>query len=296
MKKNKLKKFILVLLFFLCAFLAKYESKETFGVYSEALNTTVYLSVVNPSATYTINYNAGSGSIVQGNSQYTKTLNSELGPLPKAEKTGSNFIGWYTSGGTRVNAKTIVTADATYYAHYTDIICTRASSLHSSGNTNFGSIPNSSTLASGFAYDCDVDNNLATANERFYYLTSDSTKKYEVFIYSDNVSNGVAACDGGGDGVLYGASINYNGPTNAYNQLPSWGNVSLHGATRQIRNELGGTTAGNNNLAQFTYTNKTTRFATTQEIEAACGITVSTSNGATTQLNNCRFLLENTSI
>ena len=46
---------------------------------------------------------------------------SQLGELPGASRTGYHFDGWYTAAkdGTRVEATTPVTADVTFYAHWT---------------------------------------------------------------------------------------------------------------------------------------------------------------------------------
>ena len=45
-----------------------------------------------------------------------------IGTLPTATKSGSTFDGWYTeiSGGTKISKETVVSGDATYYAHFTE--------------------------------------------------------------------------------------------------------------------------------------------------------------------------------
>jgi uncharacterized repeat protein (TIGR02543 family) len=47
------------------------------------------------------------------------TLGS-LGKLPVATRKGYAFLGWYTAatGGDKVGESTVVTADATFYAHW----------------------------------------------------------------------------------------------------------------------------------------------------------------------------------
>ena len=46
----------------------------------------------------------------------------KIGTLPTATKSGFTFDGWYTeiSGGTKISNETVVSCDATYYAHFTE--------------------------------------------------------------------------------------------------------------------------------------------------------------------------------
>ena len=68
---------------------------------------------------YTVTFNANGGSV----SPATRTVTSgaAVGTLPDATRSGYMFAGWYTaaSGGTKVSASTKVTANVTYYAHWT---------------------------------------------------------------------------------------------------------------------------------------------------------------------------------
>ena len=47
-----------------------------------------------------------------------------VGKLPEATREGYDFVGWFTAadGGEAVTAGTVVTADVTYYAHWTEIV------------------------------------------------------------------------------------------------------------------------------------------------------------------------------
>ena len=59
----------------------------------------------------------------------SKTVNygDAVGALPKATKSGKAFMGWYTKKsalGTRIWPSTVVEADVTYYARWTDTGCT----------------------------------------------------------------------------------------------------------------------------------------------------------------------------
>lgn len=54
----------------------------------------------------------------------TKNLNygDEIGQLPTATKTGATFIGWFTaaSGGRQIDEHEIITADISFYAHWSE--------------------------------------------------------------------------------------------------------------------------------------------------------------------------------
>jgi uncharacterized repeat protein (TIGR02543 family) len=67
----------------------------------------------------------------------TKPSNTQVGALPTPTRTGYTSNGWYTAqtGGTKVDANTPVTGNATYYARWT--INTYAVAF----NTNGGSLP-----------------------------------------------------------------------------------------------------------------------------------------------------------
>ena len=53
----------------------------------------------------------------------TVTENTAIGELPIPARSGWTFNGWFTaaSGGTQISAATVITANATYYAHWTEI-------------------------------------------------------------------------------------------------------------------------------------------------------------------------------
>ena len=68
---------------------------------------------------YTVTFNANGGSV----SPATRTVTSgaAVGTLPDATRSGYTFDGWFTaaSGGTEITDSTKVTANVTYYAHWT---------------------------------------------------------------------------------------------------------------------------------------------------------------------------------
>ncbi|MBQ8452142.1 MAG: InlB B-repeat-containing protein, partial [Clostridia bacterium] len=66
---------------------------------------------------------AGNGG-TNGTTSYVETLNGSsttVGTLPSTSRTGYTFDGWYTaeSGGSQISASTSVSANTTYYAHWT---------------------------------------------------------------------------------------------------------------------------------------------------------------------------------
>ncbi|MBQ3468528.1 MAG: InlB B-repeat-containing protein [Bacilli bacterium] len=245
----------------------------------------------------TINFNKNGGDDVSYN---TKTLTEEgpIGELPTAAKDGTEFLGWFTSatGGEKLLSTTEITESddgTTYYAHYTvdDTVCKPATTLHSSGNTDFGQIPSGGTLSAGDAFDCDVngDGTFDATNERFYYLTNTADGK-AVMIFSNNVTQGQsdvsATCSA--TGVSYAGTYT-EGPTTAMAELPTteqWKNVSIYTQPRTITNENGVTAA-----SDVIYTGKAARLANLDEIKAA---TTSSINGTVNELASYPFLLENT--
>ena len=73
---------------------------------------------VNP-ATHTVTFNGNNGTP----SETTRTVNNgaAIGKLPTASRSNHSFNGWFTaaSGGTQINASTVVTGNVTYYAQWT---------------------------------------------------------------------------------------------------------------------------------------------------------------------------------
>ena len=246
----------------------------------------------------TLNFNVNGGDFVSLNSI---TLNAEgtIGSLPTATKANSEFLGWYTAqtGGERVlTTRNITTSDngTIYYAHYTNAttVCKSATTLHTDGNTTFGSIPSTSPLSAGNAFDCDVngDGIYDSVNERFYYLTDTNDGK-AVLIYSNNVHQGqsgiTSICKP--SEVAYGDNYT-EGPNTAIEELPTtldWKNVSLYTEPRNITDQ-----SGNIVVSDYIYTEKAARLANLDEIKAA---TSSSINETTNELASYTFLLENTS-
>ena len=159
------------------------------------------------------------------------------------------------------------------------------------GNENI--TPNE--LKSGDAFDCDVngDGTYDENTERFYYVT-DMNDSTAVLIYYNNVSKGKPS---NSTRYAYDSSgQNWHGPRTAIEELPStseWRNVNLTSNIRNIVTEKGTkTTRGGTLPDSFSYTGKSTRLLTAQEINKACGITVGSVNLG--ELDKCNYLMENT--
>ena len=210
------------------------------------------------------------------------------------------------------------------------IVCKRAEVLHSAtcnsktnqGCKNVGTDSstiiyggcgvNNSDYTPGDAFDCDVngDGKFNGATERFYYVsdyynpnTNTWDKNTAVLVYYTSVKKegGVLVPDINTGSTYNPVEDNAIGPATgsgyALSYLPTtseWSNVTLVNTSRQIRNDVGGTTSdnGKKNLGVIDYTGFAARFLTVQELEKACNLTFydQTPGG----LDACTYLLENT--
>lgn len=155
--------------------------------------------------------------------------------------------------------------------------CQRAKTLHSitctSSSTEgyckagrrkdsitFGQIGTSGKLASGDAFDCDVngDGTYDPATERFYYVT-DLNSTTAILIFYTN-TNSAGERSGGTRPPYNSSSINYDGPVTAASVLPTktaWPKATLYNNPAQIYNFDGGTTveySGTHTLPKYKYT------------------------------------------
>lgn len=180
-------------------------------------------------------------------------------------------------------------------------LCKRATSLHTNSSITYGQLGTSGTLASGDAFDCDVngDGTYDAATERFYYVTDLSTNsKVAVLIYYGNSnSSGVSL---GQRTPYYYDGNNYSGPITASAQLPTtsaWPRVGLTQRKIQIYNEEGGKTAtiaGSTNVSHNLplYTYKTAaRLLTYQEYSKMTNTTVFLENLGGSSYASCLWLI-----
>ena len=84
---------------------------------ADATYTAQFEEVAAGSKCVTLNSNGGN----EGLQYIYVTSGSAVGTLPQTTKEGNTFAGWFTdpSAGTQVSASTTVSADVTWYAHYT---------------------------------------------------------------------------------------------------------------------------------------------------------------------------------
>ena len=176
---------------------------------------------------------------------------------------------------------------------------------YNKGDTiTYGHYGVSGKLASGDAFDCDVDGDgvYDSNTERFYYVsdyydtnTKSFNDSYATLIYYNNVKAGVP--DNKATFAYDASNENWHGPVTGYVELPStsqWSKVTLLQDTRQLLNEKGEATTGNGShtLGTFTYTDKATRLLTLQELNKGCDINAGI--GTKGELITCEYLLENT--
>jgi uncharacterized repeat protein (TIGR02543 family) len=94
---------------------------------SPAAGTTVHVNGEpgwSPPAVCTVSFDAHGGTVSPLSVKVAS--GAAVGALPAPKRTGHTFAGWFTAaaGGTRVTASTPVTADVTWYAHWTAVACT----------------------------------------------------------------------------------------------------------------------------------------------------------------------------
>ena len=199
------------------------------------------------------------------------------------------------------------------------VICKRATTLHKEVCTNsdssyycqadgyalnseieYGSLGTKGTLASGDAFDCDVngDRTYDPEKERFYYvsdvtngITTDNNTA--VLIYYNNVSGGAPS-----NKTTYAydsSNENWHGPRTAIKQLPTtsqW-KTTLTNTKRQITTETGTTSTSGGSLPIFSYEGYAARLLTAQEVNTGCGFTIGLANVRELSAN-CKYLMENT--
>ena len=183
-------------------------------------------------------------------------------------------------------------------------LCKAATELHGDNqNEDFiGSIPRGS-LKSGDAFDCDVngDGVYNSETERFYYVSdyyNTDTREFEsdtaVLVYYNNVSGGEPSNT---DKFAYGSNENNLLPDVATLQLPSsgqWNNTKLKNNSRYILSINDNDNTDINIVNEFDYSDYSARLLNLEEVKSACNIASSDNVGNSGELDNCKFLMENT--
>ena len=193
----------------------------------------------------------------------------------------------------------------------TKMMCKRATTLHkevcansdtrgycqADGYSNgsqieYGSLGTKGILASGDAFDCDVngDGTYDPATERFYYVsdainrindTEVTDNNTAVLIYYSNVSAGVPS----NKTYAYTSATTYiNGPVTAREQLPT---------TSQWKTRLTNTERLITEIIKFSYEGYAARLLSAREVSAGCGFTVGNYNDGELS-TKCKYLMENT--
>ena len=79
-----------------------------------------YLEDASPDI-WTVTFDANGGELADGDSSRQVEDGTSLGELPAPSRLDYTFLGWFTAaeGGEQISSVTIITGDATYYAHWT---------------------------------------------------------------------------------------------------------------------------------------------------------------------------------
>ena len=242
-----------------------------------------------------------------------KTTNSYTLRLWISSTAGNDVMGKIFNAKLRIEASQSTKTTPTK-------MCKRATTLHTETCNNsdsskycqadgytagseitYGSLGTEGTLASGDAFDCDVngDGIYDPTTERFYYvadvtngITTDNDTA--VLIYYNNVSGGIPS-----NSTAYAyydaADENYHGPVTAAKQLPTtsqW-KTTLTNTKRQITTETGTTSTTGRTLPIFDYSEYAARLLTVQEVNTGCEITSGTEEKGELS-TKCKYLMENT--
>ena len=245
---------------------------------------------------------------IDGSTTNTYSLRVWVDSAAKNEVMGTILYKQLRVEATQVGAKTSTTAMCKRVTTLHKEVCTNSDSSYYcqadgyslNSEIEYGSLGTKGTLTSGDDFDCDVngDGEYDPEIERFYYvsdatngITTDSDTA--VLIYYNNVSGGVPS---NSSTYAYDESgSSNNGPVTAVKQLPTttqW-KTKLTNTKRQITTETGITSTKGGTLSEFSYEGYAARLLTAQEVNAGCGITISTAK--TGELSTkCKYLMENT--
>ena len=283
-----------------------------------------YISKIGAVKTYIVIFDTDGGKekienqTIEKNGIVTK-------PQIEPTKEGYVFVKW-TLNGKDYNFSDKVKSNMTLKAVWEkQKLCKRATTLHTgectasdstrycsgsgytSGNKGttitYGNLGTSGILASGDAFDCDVngDGTYNSETERFYYVSdyyNTNTKAFEsdtaVLIYYTNVNKGEPSTTAT---IAYDSSgKNNNGPVTVIEDLPTtsqWSNVKLKNDIRRILTMSGETSTTAGELpSNFSYSGKAARLITAQEINSGCNITLG--NRVPGEIDTCNYLMEHT--
>ena len=163
----------------------------------------------------------------------------------------------------------------------------------------YGNLGTSGTLASGDAFDCDINGDGAydSETERFYYVSTvnngitQDTNTAVLIYYNDYVTSTAVYASQSDTGLSINSSE--KGPITAIKNLPTindW-STTLTTTTRNITHE-DNTVRVPNFEYKVNGIDLAARLLTIQEIQSACNLEAG--SFTTGELDNCRYLLENT--
>ncbi len=175
-------------------------------------NKTYYAQFTSAPVTtyYTVIWDANGGTC--GTSSSSIESGQQIGTLPVASKAGDySFDGWYTAvnGGTKISTTTTVTANVTYYAHYTATggggggSCTYTFAFAKESDATTAGVTNNTSAFTGFATtssgnDCTGS---ITIDETTYNITkrgSNSTVSITFSVPADKVGTLYGLANSGG--------------------------------------------------------------------------------------------------
>ena len=218
---------------------------------------------------------------------YTETIVGVEFPTDPT-RIAFTFDGWYNGDQkfTSYSDTSDITLTANWIYNNTpldDIVCQRATKLHTIDGVTYGQIVTSGELHPGDAFDCDVngDGVYDPDYERFYYVSerfNASNGQFEsdtaVLIYSYNTQNGNRTTNS--NYTLYASNTNENGPTTAALHMPTmaqWPNVSLKETNRQLSfsdgSIDGSNAAGGYTLPKYNYSMFSARMLSLSEYKRA---------------------------
>ncbi len=180
------------------------------GAYTPTATITLYAKWTANTYKVTFNYQGATGG--NGTADKNVTYNGTYGTLPKPERTGYAFAGWYTaaSGGTEVTAATKVTtaSDHTLYARWT--ANTYKVQYNGNGSTGGSTAPSSHAYGTAKALTANGYTRSYTVTFNHNYTGSSNTTRTANYTFA----GWNTAADGSGTSYSNGQSVSNLTSTN----------------------------------------------------------------------------------
>ena len=165
--------------------------------------------------------------------------NSEVGALPTPTKSKNTFVGWFTerSGGTQINANTIISNDVKFYAHWTGVNVARIDDVYySTLQSAIDDVPADNTettivFLDDIVENVDIDPGQNIVFDIGNYTLSNATNNAVLLNYGTiKIINGTITSSAG-----YATINNYEGST----VIITGGNVINTGPRQSVYNKGG---------------------------------------------------------